>query len=151
MKSNVIAIDPGRNGGIAWKDDDGIVQACKLFETPRLQAEWIRKVLFESGVNNSRFVVERVGASMPGNAARVITTFARHCGVIDGIIATLGFEPSTVPPKTWMRQIGIEAGLDKKVRKDEIKRLMQERYPHLRVTLATADALGIYTWANNPF
>jgi hypothetical protein len=35
----------------------------------------------------------------------------------------------------------------KQEHKGEIKESMQRRYPHLRVTLATADALGILTWA----
>jgi hypothetical protein len=35
----------------------------------------------------------------------------------------------------------------KQEHKGEIKETMARRYPHLKVTLATADALGILTWA----
>ena len=36
---------------------------------------------------------------------------------------------------------------DKTARKNEIKRQMQARYPGIKITLSTSDALGILTWA----
>ena len=151
MNTKIIAIDPGASGGIAWRDGDGITRAIKMPPRPRQMVEEFRRILFESGLNNSVFVVEAVGSSRPGNSARASTTFARHCGLIDGIIAALDGGQNTAPPKTWMKGIGIPAGMEKAARKNEIKRLMQEAHPHIKVTLALSDALGILTWAENPF
>jgi hypothetical protein len=151
MKNRPIAIDPGANGGIAWRDKDGTVRAIKMPDSlPSLVLE-LQSARLKVGSSFSHFVVEQVGSSMPGNSARASTTFARHCGAIDGIVAAIGASISYAPPKVWMKAIGIPPGMEKAARKNEIKRLMQEKHPHLRVTLSTADALGILAWAEEPF
>jgi hypothetical protein len=45
-----------------------------------------------------------------------------------------------------MKSVMGEVPKDKKERKNKIKELMARKYPHLKVTLSTSDALGILTW-----
>ena len=50
------------------------------------------------------------------------------------------------PPPSEAWAIGTMPA-DKKARKNFIKEEMARRFPHLKVTLGVADALGILTWA----
>jgi hypothetical protein len=51
-----------------------------------------------------------------------------------------------VAPVKWQKYYGA-LPKEKKDRKNKIKELMQMRYPALKVTLNTADALAILTYA----
>jgi hypothetical protein len=142
---NLIAIDPGKSGGIVWTNLDGTVSALKMPQTPLD----ILNALRDRAETSSRLVcyIEKVGSSRPGNSAKSSTTFARHCGHLD--MALLAAEVSTiqVTSQKWMKFLGIPGGLDLKDRKSRIKDAMQRRYPYLRVTDWSADALGILTYA----
>jgi len=116
-------------------------------------------------------IVELVGGYMPGNSGPAAVTFARHCGHIDAVLYCAGIPTlKPVSPQTWMKSMGTLpkaerapkgataevkaqyrklAAKAKQERKNTIKERMQRLYPHLKVTLATADALGILTWAIN--
>jgi len=74
-----------------------------------------------------------------------VTKFARHCGQIEAALYALGVSFEDVAPGVWMRSMG-KLPKDKGARKRAIRELMARRYPHLKVTLKTADALGILTW-----
>jgi hypothetical protein len=57
-----------------------------------------------------------------------------------------------VKPRTWMNGVVPmrSTGVKKKTqRKNEIKDAMKLLYPDLKITLKTADALGILTWGIN--
>ena len=58
----------------------------------------------------------------------------------------LGVPFRDVPPAVWMKTLGTLPKV-KADRKRAIRELMARRHPHLTVTLATADALGILEWA----
>lgn len=157
----ILAIDPGAGGGLAWRTETGGVVAVKMPDGVTEQCTAIREL------HPTQVVVERVGTYMPGNSGPAAVAFARHCGNLEGIIVALGLPmipPKGVTPQTWQNVMGLTKlePIDKAVdpatrkrilaerkaqRKNEIKELMQRRYPHLKVTLATADALGILTWA----
>jgi hypothetical protein len=140
----LLAIDPGVNGGLAWVDSDGIVRAEKMPDGPTAIVDKLRELRVD-GVD--LFVVEKVGKHMPGNSGIATATFSRHCGLFDGVPYALGYSLLDDPlPNKWMKWLG-GVPKDKGDRKRYIKEHMQRRYPHLRVTLATADALGILTWA----
>ena len=161
MNESILAIDPGAGGGMAWRSETGEIAAVKMPEGVTEQCAAIR------ALHPAQVVVERVGTYMPGNSGPAAVSFARHCGNLEGIIVALGLPmipPKGATPQTWQNTMGltkhepIDKALDpatrkrilaerKAQRKNEIKELMQRRYPHLKVTLATADALGILTWA----
>jgi hypothetical protein len=138
----MIAIDPGAAGGLAY-DDDGILQAVAMPEGMTAQIDLIRSLAAQG---HKDCIMENVGFHMPGNSAPATAKFARHCGHLEASCYCLGISVVKVASRTWMKGIGTFSK-DKKERKAQIKEAMARRYPHLSVTLETADALGIYTWA----
>ena len=146
----IIAIDPGASGGIAWTDIYGSVCAEKMPDGMAAQIDRLREIVaFGSGSIGA--VMERVGGYMPGNAGPGAVKFARHCGHIEAALYCMGVPTEQVGAAQWMQVCGpLPKGMDaesKRARKNAIKDAVARRFPHLSVTLATADALGILWWA----
>jgi hypothetical protein len=164
---SIIAIDPGQSGGIAWRDVCGIVQAEAMPESMTTQIDRIRALMAIDPRLTA--IMEDVGGYMPGNSGPGAVTFARHIGNLEGAIYALGIPAmKAVRPMKWQKHYGfsvvkhlspmykcLEAGAEKKKMRDqaqrehkrEIRDTMQRAYPHLSVTLNTADALAILGWA----
>jgi len=141
----MIAIDPGAGGGIAWRDRDGAAQAVPMPEGMAAQVDAMRGLVaaLPAGVGA---VVERVGGYMPGNSGPAAATFARHCGHVEAALYCLGVPLLAWPtPQKWMRELGAWPK-EKGDRKRAIKEWAARRFPRLRVTLATADALALLVW-----
>lgn len=141
----LISIDPGASGGIAWIENDQIF-CCKMPEGMTSQADFIKSITSAKGCKDMTAIIERVGTYMPGNSGPAAVTFARHCGHLEAILYMCGISTEQVLPNKWMKSIMGEVPKDKKERKNKIKELMARKYPHLKVTLSTSDALGILTW-----
>jgi hypothetical protein len=145
MTECVIAIDPGASGGLAWRDNHKISHAEPMPEGMTAQVDRLRA--FTAEMPELVAVVERVGGYMPGNSGPAAATFARHCGHIEAALYCLGVPIRHNPtPQTWMKGLGTWPK-DKQERKRAIKEWAARRYPHIRVTLKTADALAILAWA----
>lgn len=168
----IIAIDPGINGGIAWKSNSGKVNAVRMPQT----IQEISEVLIAArhnispdfvGDNPNTMIVgtcsiddqvvcylEEVHA-MPGQGVTSMWTFGEHYGMLKGLLYGLQIPLIPVRPKDWQKAIGAtrpsppkDATRAQKARiqhegKVKIKSIVQARYPHLKVTFMTADALGI--------
>ena len=93
-------------------------------------------------------VIEKVGFHRPGNSAVSTAKFARHCGHLEAALYSAGIPFEKVAPSTWMKALGALPA-DKTARKNAIKEQVARRFPHLAVTLKTADALGILCWARS--
>jgi hypothetical protein len=139
----MIAIDPGASGGIAYTDEDGIVRTMPM---PEGMTEQIEAIQMLRAKGHLKAMMENVGFHMPGNSATATAKFARHCGHLEAACYAFGISVQYVAPQKWMREIGTFSK-DKRERKAQIKEAMARLYPHLTVTLKTADALGIFTWA----
>ena len=135
----LLAIDPGMSGGCAWIDVDGIVQAVKMPATLVDISELLQE-LKASGITD--VIMEKTGTYRHGQSGPASVKFARHCGNLEGLLVGLGFALEEVPPNTWMKKLGTMPK-EKKDRKNHIKSIVQMKYPHIKVTLATSDALGI--------
>ncbi|OIO23388.1 hypothetical protein AUJ13_03570 [Candidatus Micrarchaeota archaeon CG1_02_49_24] len=157
----IIAIDPGLSGGIAWQDGDGIIHAEAMPENMTSQADKIREI--KGGHSLCYAIMERTGTYVPGNSSPAAVTFARHCGNLEAILYMARIPTVQVSPQKWQAVLPLtkfppipkgtgpkikkaETARRKMVHKREIKEEMQRRYPHLRVTLKTADALGLLTF-----
>ena len=138
----MIAIDPGMNGAIAWKDQDGIVRTTNMPDTHPEIADFLREIYLN--LTKTSCVIEKVGGYQPGNSGPAAAKFARHCGNLEAILYCLGISTIQIPPQVWMKKLGA-LPKDKKDRKKKIQEIMASRYPHLKVTLKNADALGILT------
>jgi hypothetical protein len=141
MKLRLIAIDPGQSGGIAWNEDD-IVHAEPMPEGMTAQIDKLRS-LRRPGIQVS--VMERTGTYVPGNSGVAAATFARHCGNLEAALYCYGIPTEQVTPQKWMKHFGA-LPKEKKLRKHAIRELMARRYPHLTMTLKTADALALFTY-----
>ena len=165
-KPGLIAIDPGASGGIAWIDTEGIPQAVKMPEGMTGMVDMLLQL--KAATANARAIVERVGGYVPGNSGPGAVTFAAHCGEIRAALYALGIPAAANPtPQSWMKAMGygvtkyLPAGYkdmidaDRKRARDtavrqhkaKIKERAARRYPHLKVTLNTADALEMLAWA----
>jgi hypothetical protein len=144
MNHPIIALDPGAAGGLAWIDRDGITHAEAMPEGMSAQVDRLRSLAAE--LPGLTAIMEKTGSYMPGNSGPAAATFARHCGHLEAALYCLGIPVEQVAPGVWMRALG-ELPKDKAERKRAIKEAMARRYPHAAVTLKTADALGILTWA----
>lgn len=142
MSRIFIAIDPGRNGGIAWHDLNG-VQAISMPDTVRDLVDALRGICIGEVFSRIECVVERVHA-MPHDGSAAAFAFGENVGEIHGVLAALGIPYRFVTPQQWQKKVGA-LPKDKKERKNALKAFAQERYPHLKVTLKTSDALAMLT------
>ena len=143
--SPILTIDPGpSSGGIAYMASDGRVHAIPMPATMTEQIDAIREIVAE--VPTITAIIENVGFHRPGNSAVATAKFARHVGHIEAALYTLGIPTTTVTPSKWMAALG-SLPAEKRDRKNAIKEKVARQFPHLKVTLGTADALGILVWA----
>ena len=144
----ITAIDPGATGAIAHWDRfaDGLVSAIKMPDTPKDLYDYLQD-LSRGGPVGAKMICEKVGGYMPGNSGPSACKFARHCGHLDMALLAVGVPHEFVTPHTWMKSVMGTVPKEKKDRKNAIKQKMQQLYPHIKVTLVNADALGILTYA----
>ena len=142
--SPILAIDPGIAGGIAWVDSGGIIHAESMPAGMTAQADRLRSLA--AMLPGLTSVVEKTGKYKVGNGGPATATFARHCGHLEAMLYVLGVPAEQVAPSVWQRALET-LPKDKPVRKRAIRELMARRFPHLVVSLKTADALGLLTWA----
>ena len=161
----IIAIDPGLKGGIAWEKNEQ-VRAVRMPYTPKGIIELLRDIrtAWDEDKNNptpcySVCYLEEIKGVLPNQSSKATWTFGVHYGILQGILIALGIPIVYVPPKTWQKAIGATrpstpkgASRAMKARikaegKRRIKEIVEARYPSLKITLATADALGILMYA----
>lgn len=140
----VIAIDPGVNGGIAWKWE-GKVVAIKMPPTTIDCVELLRKLS-----KTSRWVelyLEEpplfAGKAIPGSA---IGKLMFNTGILAGAAYALKFKVKLVRPTVWMKThtFGNKGELTRTAWKNKLKDEAASIYPDgVPVTLWSADALLI--------
>lgn len=141
---NMVAIDPGVSGGIAFVKN-GTVGVLPMPETP--------SDLFDtlSELRPSLAALENVGSHIRGSSASSAAKLSRNMGQLEMALTALKIPIVFVRPTKWMtlvapnRTRGMEANATRQ-RKRDIKAEVQKVYPALKVTLKTADALGILLW-----
>ena len=87
------------------------------------------------------------GKAQPGSA---MFRFGEHFGFIKGVIQALEIRLVLVRPQVWQKGFGLgtaSACASKTEWKNKLKAEAQRRFPQLKVTLKTADALLILEWA----
>lgn len=86
------------------------------------------------------------GKAQPGSA---MFRFGEGYGFIKGVVQTLGIKLELVRPQVWQKAFGLgtASGCASKTEwKNKLKAEAQRRFPLLKVTLSTADALLILEW-----
>jgi hypothetical protein len=156
----MIAIDPGKQGGIAYNAASGAVECIKMPATMADVYDTL-KAIRDTHADNCKAMVEDVGYK-PGDGGKGAFTFGEGVGHIHMALYALGISVVETPSaQAWQKvcKLPVEPvkGLNgkqleerKRRRKNLIKDQMQRRYPNIKkVTLAVSDALGIYTYAVN--
>ena len=104
------AIDPGKQGGLAYTDADQRIHAIPLPGYDKYPdanhatalTDTLRKIHTQT---EPVWLVENVGFHVAGNAAPSSVKLARQVGILLGILATLNAETQLVYPQSWMRRI----------------------------------------------
>ena len=139
----IICIDPGASGGLALVCNDGTIEAYPMRDGMTGQIDAIRHIAATNPGLTA--IIEKAGFHRPGNSAVSTAKFARHCGHLEAALYSVGVPFEEVAPGVWMKALGALPA-DKKARKNAIKENVARRFPHLAVTLKTADALGMLVW-----
>jgi hypothetical protein len=139
LKNDVfITIDPGKNGGIAWRNLDETSAVPMPESVHELSGILCGLIVFAA---NADCVLERVH-SMPHDGGRAAFSFGENYGQIQGVLAALKVPYRFVTPQQWQKKVGA-LPKEKPERKNALKAFAQQRFPHLKVTLKTADALAM--------
>jgi hypothetical protein len=151
----IIAIDPGGNGGCAVQFDDGRVIAEKL---PATDGDFIQEMrdLWNTHRRGSLqngtpiCIIEGQTFCAGGRcSAPAIGKFGDSCGFVRGVCQALGFVILRPKPQEWQAvfHLGGRKSCDSKTAwKNKLKSEAERRFPGIKVTLATADALLILAW-----
>jgi hypothetical protein len=146
-----ITIDPGVNGGIAW--DGATLPSC--MGMPGSDTEIAEEIHNLADIlccirDNLKFIIEDVpkfvGRALPGST---IFPLAFNCGLVRGIAVSLRMPVILVRPQDWQKHfcLGSKGNSSTTEHKNKLKAEAQRRYPHLKVTLKTADALLMLAYA----
>jgi len=147
MSKITMAIDPGLSGGVAWWDGEE-AYCHKMPQTIKDLYDFLSNFTDR----DTSVMMEKVGKHRLGNSAQSSATFAKHVGHLEMALVACRLPTHEVTATGWMKEIvpGRPKGVESqqvRARKNYIKDQMQRRYPYLKVTLATADALGIMEYA----
>jgi hypothetical protein len=138
----ILAIDPGKHGGLAIGNPGQTPKLIPMPETPHDIVE-----AFESH-RPTKLILEEVGGyvggmGQPGSA---MFTFGRNFGVLLGIAAALKVPTVLVRPQKWQKVLGLGTsnGMSKTEWKNKLKAKAQQLYPTTKITLDTSDACLIW-------
>ena len=143
-----IAIDPGWSGGLAV-GQGGKVFCNAMPETLGDVFELIEEIAASarSEGHDPVCLLEEVGGyagrAQPGSA---MFRFGEQYGFVQGVIRSLGLRLELVRPQVWQRSFGLGTAsrcASRREWKNKLKAEAQRRFPQIKVTLKTADALLI--------
>lgn len=132
-----LAIDPGASGGLALYKKDGSVEAHPL---PSLTYDALADMVMDQYTVVIEDVPKFAGRMIPSSST---ATLHFGYGYLCGHFEARGYRVIKVPPQTWQKTIGIgkKGDLSSSQWKRKLRDEAQRRYPSLKVTLDTADAL----------
>lgn len=150
-------------------DESLLALCCQLRESARL---WWRAAGFEELPPGARLMTVRIelvgGYVKPakaklkrgedgsvegvevegGQPGSAMFKFGESAGIVRGMLLALGAEVELVPPKKWQEPLFLKKGdATKTAWKNTLKNAAQRRFPGLKVTLATADALLLLAYS----
>jgi hypothetical protein len=151
MTSTIVAIDPGASGGIAWNRRDGEIFNEYCEPMPATEGDLIAliKRLYECDGPTVFYVESLVKFAGNAGTASGMAVYASNWGFLKGAIMYSGCQLNLVNASTWAKSLGlgIRGKMTKVQWKNKLKSRAQELYPSLAVSLKTADALLLLTYA----
>jgi len=161
-----IAVDPGASGGIVWSDRTG-VHVRAMPDTRRGCIDVIREIIkseAEHGTDGEMVAyIEKINGFIPDGGASQMFQFGASVERVGCILETLGVRLVEMTPQAWQKALGLGTkGIEKakpgmspaeksllKARnqiikrdwKQKLKSEAERRFPGIKITLKTADAL----------
>ena len=144
---NILAIDPGMGGGIALKHKN----TSFTWNMPKTNLEF-RELLDRIEEDYGKFIcfIERVqmwvGDADSGNRGKHfrIVKMTNQYNALIAIMEARMVPINEVAPITWQKELNLFFPKEEKqVRKNKYKRFAQKKFPLLKPTLKTSDALCI--------
>lgn len=147
MSKTIIGIDPGVHlGGIAVFSN-GDMEAFSMPEGFTEIFDFLREIRNRDLTQETVAVLEDVGKGIPGQSSKATATFARHNGHLEMALYALGIRSEKVTPQKWQKAYSNTVGNSKGKTKTEWKNILKNeakrRYPNIKITLATSDAILI--------
>jgi hypothetical protein len=144
--SKIIAIDPGKSGGIAVfsKEKNKVIEVIKMPETAQ---DVLSFLTFYQ--NNSICYLEKVGG-LPGMGGSSMFNFGKGFGHLEMALLCRKIPTVEVTPQKWQKalQLGVKGKKSNTDWKNKLKSKAQQLYPYVgKITLATSDALLILEYA----
>ena len=139
----VIGIDPGLSGGVAVFDGE---KSCAFsFLTMSETEEFFIDLVKSEGSSLLKAFIEEPPVFFQGAGGGLASQakLHRNLGQYEGLLMGLGIPFETVPPKKWQKGLPGLAKLKGVDRKRALKNLAVQRYPQLKPTLKTCDAILI--------
>lgn len=154
MNKLILAIDPGKKGGIVGMGDDGVV--VDVLNMPDTAQDILLSLRDFAGagsecVSGIVCYIEKVGG-IPGQGASSAFNFGKGCGWLEMCLLALEIPTVYVTPQKWQKVYGVgsssitrSSATEKREHKNALKAVAQRLFPSLgrRVTLQTCDALLI--------
>lgn len=149
MSATICAIDPGKNGGIAWCRE-GEKAVC--VPMPATEGDLIVRIaaIDREACDGTVFYLEDLVRFMGKTPMSHMAVYASNWGLIKGAIMYSGSVLHIVKPQAWIKALALgtaNRGEKKTVWKNKLKARAQQLYPHLEITLKTADALLLLEYA----
>lgn len=145
----ICGIDPGASGGIAFYANERTVSAIPMPGEPKELWEYFNFLRDTYGhyiVFIERVNVWRGDSSTPGKDFGIAKMLQQYAGVT-AIIKALGLPLIEVASISWQKELNLyQKTPDKTLRKNAYKRYAAKKYPTLKPTLKTADALCIMSY-----
>jgi hypothetical protein len=134
-----LGIDPGQSGGLARL----CRHTAEAYPMPSTLADLYSLLERLRGPGPTYAVLERV-SSRPGQGVASTFKFGANYGACKMALFAAGIASREVTPQTWQWAAGApkrKKGEPQSRHKSRLKGLAKERFPALKVTLRTADAL----------
>ncbi len=139
----VIAIDPGRNGGIVWRQD-GKMYAVKMPANEFATVEFLTRIACKSALVELHLEQPSAGGWGKTGLSSIAKLFF-GVGTIYGAAVAFGWKVNTVDPRKWQAALGFKRNkMGKTAWKNLLKQRAEQLYPDLPITLSTSDAALIY-------
>lgn len=138
----IIAIDPGKNGGVAIydKQEHKIIEVIKMPETPQEVLNLLRIYGF-----NSVCYLEKV-QGLPGMAASSMFNFGKGFGHLEMALLACKIPTYEVIPQKWQKALtlGVKGNKSTTEWKNKLKAKAEQMFPNVgKITLSVSDALLI--------
>lgn len=145
----IIAVDPGKSGGIAVRCDDGSVEVYKMPSTEVELVELMNELCEPGAEAYVELVGGYAGSGQPGSA---MFTFGWWAGGITFTLLAFEVVPVMVPPQVWTKKLGLPPGttrtaLGRDVWKKALHAEAARRFPDIAFHRQVADALLILSLA----